>query len=672
MGEEANKVNYISKGAVSAVEAASENIILRIINKGIEFVDMQNKQLSIQTGEAFKTYLDKAYHRLNQMRTLATGYDTVSIIGEDSIYVDSGVRYKTTRGTEVRKFDVISVEDLLTLDNNNILITGTGGAGKTMLMRYLFLNTKNRGKYIPVFLELRKIAKQKDGKISIEDLIYFCMESYDVGMTRNMLEYSLRYGGYVFLFDGYDEVKESLANETAEAIQQFCTKYDRNIYIVTSRENGDLMALFQTFSVVNTLPLNLEKAKKLVQRLGGNSESNKAFCFELEKALYHKYEDFAGNPLLLTMMYLVYMRNGSVPDYLVDFYGQCFDALYSRHDSYHKGNYRREFKCKNLPEHDFKQIFSKFCFATYFKSQYEFKKSEILNLLHICIEKSTDREITAEDFLVDLQEAVCLMVKDGEVYRFVHRSFQTYFAAVHTDSMNDEMQKQLVKMDLEKDNLQNSYAFLSSGYTVSNMDFYRLLYQIQPERFFLNVILDVLHEFMQQVNSAENPDIELLRLLYTAITPWGDICKPSVITGLGRRNRLCSKKFFKIIEIFDQIVMKIHRYGLKERDDRYLCILNELADFIKKQPVITTNVTVQVPSELILYNSFEWIDWYIEENPEDAYFRDLAQRFFAEVCRVHDIAGMRKTLNYWLVDQEQKRKSVENADDFHSLVDSLI
>lgn len=81
-----------------------------------------------------------------------------------------------------------------------------------------------------------------------------------------------------------------------------------------------MLSLFQTFSVVNTLPPELDKAKQLIQRLGGDSESNEAFCLELEKSLFLKYEDFVGNRLLLTMMYLVYMRNGSVTDYLVDFY----------------------------------------------------------------------------------------------------------------------------------------------------------------------------------------------------------------------------------------------------------------------------------------------------------------------------------------------------------------
>lgn len=673
-----NNTNYLSKGAVSAIEAASENIILRIINKGIEFVDTQNKQLSIQTGEVFKSYLDKAYNRLNQMRTLATGYDTVSIIGEDSIYVDSKVQYITARGTEKRKSDVISIEELLTLDNNNILITGTGGAGKTMLMKYLFLNTKNRGRYIPVFLELRKIVKEKEKKISIEDFIYSCMESYDVGMTRDMLDYSLRYGGYVFLFDGYDEVKDTYADEAAEAIQQFCAKYDQNIYVITSRENGGLMSLFQTFSVVNTLPLELDKAKQLIQRLGGDPESNEAFCLELEKSLFLKYEDFVGNPLLLTMMYLVYMRNGSVPDHLVDFYTQCFDALYSRHDSFHKGNYKREFKCKDLPENDFKQIFSKFCFATYFKSQYEFKKSEIVPLLQTCIVKSTDKKITAEDFLADLQDAVCLLVREGEVYRFVHRSFQTYFATIHVDGMNDQEQRQLVEMDLNKvyRPLLNMSFVLSSPYTsldtLPNMDFYQLLHQMNEERFVQNIVAPILQEFMVGINHAEHPDIELLRSIYGSVDYYGELKKLYSITGIGSGYREIVPKYYRIVMLFDRFVRKIYRDKLKDMDDAYFAVLNEVRDWVDHFPIITSSEDSLEQKVDLSFIPFYLFDWSLQEDPEDTYIKDLAQRFYEEICRVYNISGMRSTLNNWLTYQEQKRKKVESANDFDSLVDSLM
>ena len=39
--------------------------------------------------------------------------------------------------------------------------------------------------------------------------------------------------------------------------------------------------------------------------------------------------------------------------------------------------------------------------------------------------------IKAKDYLKDLCDVVCILVEEGDVYRFSHRSFQTYFAAKH-------------------------------------------------------------------------------------------------------------------------------------------------------------------------------------------------------------------------------------------------
>ena len=256
---ESNKTNYLDTAATGGVKKAAESLLTRAVDKGIEFYKTQTDQLKVQTGETYIKYLDNAYLRLNQMKTLATGLDTVSILGENNVYVNMSVHYNNFKKGTSKDIDVISVEDLLEV-GNNILIVGTGGAGKTMMMKYLFLNTKNRNSYVPVFLELRKVASQKAGEISIPNLIYSCMKDFDVEMSKEMLEYSLQYGGYLFLFDGFDEVKESLADETAMAIQQFSAKYPNNAYIVTSRNRGNL-SLFQTFSVVETRPMDLDNRR---------------------------------------------------------------------------------------------------------------------------------------------------------------------------------------------------------------------------------------------------------------------------------------------------------------------------------------------------------------------------------------------------------------------------
>lgn len=67
-------------------------------------------------------------------------------------------------------------------------------------------------------------------------------------------------------------------------------------------------------------------------------------------------------------------------------------------------------------------------------------------------------------------------IKDGLSFRFVHRFFQEYFAAVYTCKLSDEQQNQLFKL------------ILSEEY-VSDEAFYKMLYDMQEERFIKNIIL---------------------------------------------------------------------------------------------------------------------------------------------------------------------------------------
>ena len=71
--------------------------------------------------------------------------------GRDGIYVDVFVKYKN------KKISTTIVDNLMKI-SNNIIIIGSGGTGKSMIMRHLFLNTYHRGEYIPVLIELRKIG----------------------------------------------------------------------------------------------------------------------------------------------------------------------------------------------------------------------------------------------------------------------------------------------------------------------------------------------------------------------------------------------------------------------------------------------------------------------------------------------------------------------------------
>lgn len=660
---ETTKTNYLDTAAAAGLKKASEGLGNMLVDAGTKFVGKQYEQYKVRTGAAFKKYLDNAYERLNQMKTLATGLDVVPIVGLNSIYVNMAVKYTNNRDKTNKDIEVIKAEDLLDI-NNNVLIVGTGGAGKTMMLKYLFLNTRNRGSYIPVFLELRKLSGQKSGFVSILQLIYNSMQDYDVDLPLEYLEYSLQQNKYLFLLDGLDEVDETIHTETVYEIQRFCAKYPKNACIVTSREIKGYFHILETFAWVKALPLDINKALCLVKKLGGDGEKNMAFCEELKADLFLKHDTFAENPLLLTMMFLVYMRNGSIPDHLVDFYSKCFEVLYSVHDSHHKGNYKRHFKCKDLTEQEFRRIFASFCFSSYLKSKYEFSENEIIAYLNPCIAKGTDKEIQPEDYLNDLQDAVCLIVKEGEVYRFVHRSFQTFFAAIHTDGLNDEQQQHLIQMLFDK------------GKVKSELDYYILLHQIQPERFCVNVLEPTLRELMRILKCAKHPDKEILDLTYICylIEDKEDYCisfnRSSYYKGF--YYEMSHNRFVEALLLF-KYFLRDDILRFEPLDDEFEKLCAEMVSYIRQLPTI--NAVVEDYSSIVHVE--RWIenvdlDTYIEDYPEDTYFKSLVDRYYEEIIKCFKLPELRGILEDWLALQEQKRKKVESANDFDSLVDSLI
>ena len=499
-------------GAKKLGEAAAD----RALNFVIDKVQKKYGEKKIEIGTVFERYLENATERLNQIKTIATGINPRNIIGENELYIKIGVDYRNN------EIDTSRAENLIE-HGKNIMIVGSGGVGKSMLMRYLFLRTAFDGDYIPVFVELRKLSRQEAGKISIEKLIADCMAQFDVELPGDEFVYSLRLGKYLFLFDGFDEIKETLAPDSAVKLQEFCSKYPKNRCIVTSRHEEFCHPL-ETFVVMKSKPLSKGQAVELASKFWEKDEKTEEFCRQLETELFEKHQSFAENPLLLSMMFLTFMRNLSIPDHLAEFYEKAYEALYSIHDNYDKGFYRRDFKCEKLDEEEFRRLFARFCFQTYFDDEYEFEESRIVDL----ITESADYfefDIDPWDYLEDLKNAVCLIVKDGNVYRFAHRSFQTYFAAVYTaERLDDETQKRVFK-DLQSgigsalDYLDYNKIWINfwNDFSINYSGYFDLLNQIEHEKFLKNALEDNLRKIMKEACNSDDPDTFILKQCFYGI-----------------------------------------------------------------------------------------------------------------------------------------------------------
>ena len=503
---------------VIAEKAAEETVsaVAQVVTD-TGFVNKLLGKVSLALGDCFQRYLRNAEASYNQVRTLATEPDLRTMLGENGIYVQVGVGL--TRGRTETEIPASKIESLLAV-SNRILIEGSGGMGKSMLMKYLFLDTIRRGAYmkkpyIPVFLELRRVSEQKPGQVSFPELVYACMRNHDVELKREHFPESLRMGKYLFLLDGFDEVKDSLSAEVAEKLNDFSTQYPQNAFIVTSRPANDYEnAPFRNFVKMRSMPLKKGQAAELARRISktwtwqGDREKAADFCSQLEATLYDKHKTFAENPLLLSMMFLTFMRNSSIPDHEAEFYRESYDALYSKHDTHDKGSFLREFKCGNLGKDEFTKLFSRFCFQTYMRQQYEFSEREILDYLWDSIE-FLKLSANAEDYLSDLRKIVCMIVWEGNVYQFAHRSFQEYFAAVYTAGLGDANQERVL-------NTVAKQGLLGEGKEL----YYQLLFQIAEERFIVNALEKWARQLFIDIEKINNQDVHLLRRLFDSI-----ICK---------------------------------------------------------------------------------------------------------------------------------------------------
>lgn len=251
---------------------------------------------------------------------------------------------------------------------------------------------------------------------------------------KKYFEYAMKSGKFLILLDGYDEISSIRLQGFFKELEEMTDKYESNYYIMSSRPNEDFIS-FQRFTILESCAFSEEKAINLIKRIEYDKNTKERFIRELEKGLYQTHYSFASNPLLLTIMLLTYNDYAEIPDKLHVFYEQAFDTLYTKHDAT-KSGYKRELKSK-LPKDVFIKIFSEFCFRSYMKEKIEFRKEDLDEIFKKIKKKKI--QFKNSEFLQDLISSICLMYKEGEVYRFTHRSFQEYFSARYILELSDEL-----------------------------------------------------------------------------------------------------------------------------------------------------------------------------------------------------------------------------------------
>ena len=383
-----------------------------------------------------------------------------------------------------------------TIDNlfnisNFIVIQGSGGIGKSTFLKYLFVQEVSKKRLIPIFIELKDLNSINDD-YEICDFVF--QRLYDLGSTieRKYIEYALNSGCFVFLLDGYDEVSTVKRDAFFRKLDRFCDRYSDNYFIISSRPYSEFVE-FQRFSVLKLCNLSKKQALSLVGKLDFDNEIKSHFLTALDERLFERHRSFASNPLLLNIMLLTFDNYAEIPEKLHLFYANAFETLYSKHDAT-KAGYRREMR-SSLSYDSFRRIFACFCFVTYYQCKYEMTHEELLSFLKRASRSISATEFEAENYIYDLVNSICVLYKEGMIYKFTHRSFQEYFTAIFLKDLSDQNMRKLGIELIKKD-----------CYRASHDSVFSMLRDMAEQRFEQNILLPFVIEFDTSLKNDDGID----------------------------------------------------------------------------------------------------------------------------------------------------------------------
>ena len=440
---------------------------------------------STKRKKAAEIELDSYFSYLNQKFTMIKTllyYDAPKAIYE--FYIPNDI----FAPRDYMKTSRMNPESLLfSFTKKYIVISGTGGLGKTMLMHHLVLTLIKKFdiyRMIPVAIQLKDYE-------SDTDLMSYLRNTVKISNFNDYLEE----GRCVFLLDGMDEVSTKHIKKFEKELDDLANLYPENTYILSSRPISDLVAL-NKFEVYTLAPFTKEQALALIARLVYRPETpelKENFRREVDEKLYETHREYVENPLLLTIMFMTYERYAHIPAKRHTFYREAFYTLAEKHDSTKIG-FDRAYKTGMFPE-EFALVLEEFCTRTYFDEKFELTDDEFDNYFSkLNILKRLRNNIRCNDLKTDLTVNLCIMYYDSGKYSFIHRSFQEYFCALYLSKSFDEGFSALRDF-FEK---RNNRVF--SDYT------FDMLYDIEPSRVEELIFIPYLEELFKICHSDDDTE----------------------------------------------------------------------------------------------------------------------------------------------------------------------
>jgi predicted NACHT family NTPase len=249
-----------------------------------------------------------------------------------------------------------------------------------------------------------------------------------------------------------DEVREEDSEHILKSIRQTSEQFNANQFVITCRIAAQEYT-FEQFTEVEIADFSESQigdfVKKWFQAKAPMDETKAGKFIEALKK-YRRLQDLATNPLLLTLLCLVFEDQTAFPTNRTELYKEGLDILLKKWDS--KRGIKRDNVYRELPLQCKEDLLSQIAFATFDLGEYFFKQKSVeeqiqkymFNLPHASTPPET-LKLDSKTVLESIEAQHGLLIERARgIYSFSHLTFQEYFTARHIKEKSDDNFRGLV------------------------------------------------------------------------------------------------------------------------------------------------------------------------------------------------------------------------------------
>ena len=394
-------------------------------------VDEARQRVALATGASIREAMAAAHERMVMPHSKAD-YGLAVV----RIYVPRNVQLKVDGGDS--PMPVHETE----LTARRFVIVGNPGAGKSTFIRYLVHRVAtNDDRLVPMIVLLKQHQSLHEDFPSIIARELRPLVQREV--SRQEICDLFDCGAGLVVFDGLDEVGDVQARRDAvTAIEAFAARFPLARVVVTCREESYPVARFhgENFPVYRLPDFDSEQVELYVRSwfelvphhaLTGEQRAA-AFLLDSEHVL-----DLRSNPLMLSLLCMLYQSEGYIPENTADVYQECAELMLTRWDavSHVPSVIRSSVKLAKILVQEL---------ANYFFFELGGKDAASERTLRQLVEKHLETRVDeetrtyrqqAQDFLDYCAERAWVLTQvdttsTGErMFGFTHRTFMEYYTA---------------------------------------------------------------------------------------------------------------------------------------------------------------------------------------------------------------------------------------------------